>query len=58
MLKKLLPCLGSYKKYAVLTPVMVIGEVILEIFIPLIMARIIDVGISNMILTMLSEWEL
>jgi len=47
MLKKLLPCLGNYKKYAVLTPVMVIGEVILEIFIPLIMARIIDVGISN-----------
>lgn len=47
MLKKLLPCLGSYKKYAVLTPVMVIGEVILEIFIPLIMAKIIDVGIGS-----------
>ena len=47
MLKKLLPCLGSYKKYAVLTPVMVIGEVILEIFIPLIMSKIIDVGIGK-----------
>lgn len=47
MLKKLLPCLGSYKKYALLTPILVIGEVILEIFIPLIMAKIIDVGIGN-----------
>lgn len=47
MLKKLLPCLGSYKKHAVLTPIMVIGEVILEIFIPLIMAKIIDVGIGR-----------
>jgi len=47
MLDKLLPCLGGYKKYAVLTPIMVIGEVILEIFLPLIMAKIIDVGIGN-----------
>ncbi|HWR62394.1 MAG TPA: ABC transporter ATP-binding protein [Clostridia bacterium] len=47
MLDKLLPCLGNYKKYAILTPIMVIGEVILEIFLPLIMAKIIDVGIGN-----------
>ena len=47
MLKKLLPCLGGYKKHALLTPVMVIGEVILEIFIPLIMSKIIDVGIGK-----------
>lgn len=47
MLKKLLPCLGEYKKYALLTPVMVIGEVILEMFLPLIMSKIIDVGIRN-----------
>ncbi len=47
MLEKLLPCLGSYKKYAILAPIMVIGEVILEIFLPLLMARIIDVGIAN-----------
>jgi len=47
VLEKLLPCLGNYKKYAILAPVMVIGEVILEIFLPLLMARIIDVGIAN-----------
>ena len=47
MIKKILPCLGKYKKYAILTPIMVIGEVILEVFIPFLMAKIIDVGISN-----------
>ena len=47
MLKKLLPCLGKYKIYAILTPVMVIGEVALEIFIPYLMTKIIDVGIMN-----------
>ena len=47
MLKKLMPCLGEYKKYAILTPVMVIMEVILEIFIPYFMSKIIDVGIKN-----------
>jgi len=47
MLKKLLPCLGKYKKYAILTPLMVIGEVIIEVLIPLVMSKIIDVGIRN-----------
>ncbi|MEL7647867.1 MAG: ABC transporter ATP-binding protein [Sedimentibacter sp.] len=47
MIKKILPCLGEYKKYALLAPVTVIGEVILEVFIPFLMAKIIDVGISN-----------
>lgn len=47
MLKKLLPCLGKYKWYAVLTPVTVIGEVLLEIYIPFLMSKIIDVGIKN-----------
>jgi ATP-binding cassette, subfamily B, multidrug efflux pump len=47
MIKKLLPCLGEYKRPAIITPILVICEVILEIFIPLIMAKIIDVGIKN-----------
>ncbi|MGI6669135.1 MAG: ABC transporter ATP-binding protein [Acetivibrionales bacterium] len=47
MVKKLLPCLGKYKWYAVLTPIMVIGEVLLEIYIPFLMSKIIDVGIKN-----------
>ncbi|MGE5614185.1 MAG: ABC transporter ATP-binding protein [Bacillota bacterium] len=47
MLKKLLPCLGKFKWYAVLTPIMVIGEVLLEIYIPFLMSKIIDVGIRS-----------
>ncbi len=48
MIKKLLPCLGKYKLHAVLAPVTVILEVLLEILIPFLMAKIIDVGIKNM----------
>lgn len=47
MYQQIIACLGSYKKYALLAPLTVTGEVILEVLIPLMMARIIDVGISN-----------
>lgn len=47
MVKKILSCLGEYKKYAILTPIIVIGEVILETLIPIVMAKMIDVGIAN-----------
>lgn len=47
MIKKLLPCLDGYKKYALLTPLTVMAEVFLEIFIPFLMAKIIDVGVIN-----------
>lgn len=45
MIKKLLPFLGEYKKQTILTPIMVIFEVILELMIPFLMARIVDYGI-------------
>jgi ATP-binding cassette subfamily B multidrug efflux pump len=48
MIKKLLTCLGKYKIYAVLAPITVIIEVFMEITIPFLMAKIIDVGIKNM----------
>ncbi|NLB78845.1 MAG: ABC transporter ATP-binding protein [Clostridiaceae bacterium] len=47
MIKKLLPSLGEYKRHAILTPLFVIAEVILEIYIPFLMSKIIDVGIKN-----------
>lgn len=47
MVKKLLSCVGEYKKYAILTPVVMIGEVLMEVLIPLVMAKIVDVGIGN-----------
>lgn len=47
MFRKLLPLLGKYKKYAILTPLIMIGEVLMEISIPRVMAQIIDVGIAD-----------
>ncbi|MBQ2695699.1 MAG: ABC transporter ATP-binding protein, partial [Clostridia bacterium] len=47
VLKKLAPCLKGYGKYAILAPVTIIFEVLLEIMIPFYMAKIIDVGINN-----------
>lgn len=47
MYKRVLSCVGEYKKYAILTPIIIIGEVIMELFIPTIMATIIDKGIKQ-----------
>jgi len=47
MFRKLLPFLGEYKKEAILTPIMVALEVILELMVPLLMARIVDYGIQG-----------
>lgn len=47
MVKKLAKHIREYKKYAILTPILVLGEVILEILIPLIMAELIDQGIDG-----------
>ncbi|NLV37092.1 MAG: ABC transporter ATP-binding protein [Clostridiaceae bacterium] len=47
MIRKLLPCLGKYNIYAILAPITVIGEVLLEMYIPLLMSKIIDIGIKN-----------
>lgn len=47
MIKKLAPCVGEYKKYAILTPIVMIGEVVMEVLIPFVMAKIIDVGIRG-----------
>ena len=47
MIKKLWSCVGDYKIYAFLSPITIIGEVLLEISIPFVMAKIIDVGVAN-----------
>ena len=46
-LKRILGYLGRYKKYAILAPLTVSLEVLLEIWIPYLMADIIDIGIAN-----------
>ena len=47
MLKKLLKNVGEYKKVTILTPILVILEVATEVIIPLLMAKIVDVGLAK-----------
>ena len=47
MFKKLAKYVKEYKKSAILSPIFVILETIMEVIIPLLMAKIIDVGIKN-----------
>ena len=47
MLKKLSAYIGKYKTQALLSPILVLIEVVLEVFIPLFMGKIVDVGIPN-----------
>lgn len=47
MIKKLLANVGVYKKESIITPLYVTGEVVLDIIIPLIMAKLIDNGIEQ-----------
>ncbi|MGI6709879.1 MAG: ABC transporter ATP-binding protein [Bacilli bacterium] len=46
MFKGLLSNIGKYKKYAILTPIMMVFEVLFEVAIPFVMALIIDKGIA------------
>lgn len=46
MIKKLVRSIREYKKSSILTPIFVTVEVIMDILIPLIMAELIDSGIS------------
>lgn len=46
MIKKLLPCVGKYKIYAILAPLMMVVEVAMEVLLPIVMKLIIDNGIQ------------
>ena len=46
MLKTLLSCIREYRRDTILAPVFVSGEVVLEVLIPFLMARLIDEGID------------
>lgn len=45
VLRTLLPYLGKYKKMIILCVLFVAGEVVCELMLPLLMAKIVDVGI-------------
>ena len=45
MIKKLAKSIREYKIYAILTPLLVMGEVVMEVLIPKTMADLIDKGV-------------
>ena len=42
MIKELAKSIREYKKYAILTPVLMIGEVVLEVIIPFVIAQLVN----------------
>ena len=48
MIKRLLGCVREYKVYAILTPIFIILEVLLETMIPTVMGMIIDHSLTLM----------
>ncbi len=46
-MKKLLPFMKKYRMFAILSPILMILEVLADIIIPYLMSRIVDVGIVN-----------
>jgi len=46
MIKRLAKCIGKYKKFAIATPLFMVGEVAMEVMIPRLMATLIDHGIE------------
>ncbi len=47
MIRKLAGAIRQYKKDTILTPIFMIGEVVMEVAIPLLMAQMIDQGING-----------
>lgn len=47
MIKKLMKCIGQYKKDSILSPIFVSLEVVMEVIIPFLMAYLIDYGIEQ-----------
>ena len=44
---KLIHFMKDYKKEAILGPIFKLIEAILELFVPIVMAKIIDIGVRN-----------
>ena len=47
MIKQFAPCVKKYWWAALLSPLTVIIEVLLEVRIPMLMSQIVDTGITN-----------
>lgn len=47
MIKNLVKCIREYKKYAIIAPIFVIGEMAAEVVIPFLTSNLIDYGIDK-----------
>lgn len=47
MLRRIFSYMGEYKKYMYLAVICITGESVFELVIPLIMANILDIGVTN-----------
>jgi ATP-binding cassette subfamily B protein len=47
LIRKLSAYIGQYKKYVLLVPIFVVLDVLAELSMPILMARIVDVGIAS-----------
>ena len=47
MIRKLAKSIREYKKDTILTPIFMIGEVFMEMFIPFLLGKLIDDGITD-----------
>ena len=46
MIKKLLSCVGEYKKYAIMTPIIMLGEALMEILLPFMAGKIVTEAVN------------
>ena len=58
MIKRLARCIREYKLPAILGPVCMVGEVTMEVLIPLVMAKLYDYGIARQDMSMVVQQSL
>lgn len=56
MIKRLAGCIREYKKDAILSPLFILGESLLDVLIPFIMAELIDKGIESGNMSMILKY--
>lgn len=56
-MKRLLSYMGAYKKESILGPLFKMLEASFELFVPLVVASMVDVGIANRSVSYVCAWE-
>lgn len=57
MIKKLSKSVREYKRAAIITPFLVMCEVVLEVLVPFFMAKLIDDGITKNNMSVIGKWS-